>query len=30
VVQLPDGSIVDHLEEGMVTTLRVATSEAGS
>ncbi|HUG75539.1 MAG TPA: hypothetical protein VMM81_07715 [Acidimicrobiia bacterium] len=30
VVQLPDGQIVDHLEEGMLTTLRVIASDGGS
>jgi hypothetical protein len=30
VVQLPDGRISDHLEQGMVTTLRVSAADAGS
>lgn len=30
VVQLPDGRIVDHLEEGMLTTLRVEAADDGS
>lgn len=30
VVQLPDGRISDHLEQGMVTTLRVSGADVGS
>ncbi|MEX2322787.1 MAG: hypothetical protein WEA29_03335 [Acidimicrobiia bacterium] len=30
VVQLPEGRIVDHLEEGMVTMLRVSAADGGS
>jgi hypothetical protein len=30
VVQLPDGRISDHLEQGMVTTLRVSAADSGS